>query len=75
MSQKESGDPVLEEFTVPAWTRDYASWDDFRRAVERAYAQHRERRRPDVEASPPPPPPPPDPDDLASHPDRDESGP
>jgi hypothetical protein len=57
MSQGAIPDDVPAVFNFRAWNARGESWDDYIRAVERAYAQYLEHRRQGVEWQPAAPPP------------------
>jgi hypothetical protein len=61
MNQETPSDDVPVVFSFRAWNSQRESWDDYLRAVERAYTQYLGRRRQRIEGEPPP-----------QHPDPDE---
>jgi len=60
MSQGAIPHDVPAAFSVRAWNARGESWDDYIRALERAYAQYLEHRRQGVEGHLPAPPPDPE---------------
>jgi hypothetical protein len=61
MNQDTPTDEVPVVFGFRAWNSQRESWDDYLRAIERAYTQYLDRRRPRSAGEPPP-----------QHPDPDE---
>jgi hypothetical protein len=52
MSQEALSDDVPVVFSVRPWNSRQESWDDYLRALERAYAEFRDRRRQGSEGPP-----------------------
>jgi hypothetical protein len=61
MNQEATPDDVPVMFSFRPWNSRGESWDDYIRALERAYAQYLDRCRQDIDVNKP-----------AQHPDREE---